>query len=157
MKSELRVSQNLPVRPVPAAARCRLAWVYLLVVARLTLIPKVIRVKADVRVIAINIIQPDFMMDDLAQLIPAHLAQPAINGPPVCNVPKPSPAPCLALVKFLLCHIVPCLLSHRKRTGFLAPVLDAISVSLSHVSFHTILFHCVPLCIIFVLCGYTRQ
>ena len=103
------ISQNFSIRPISAAARCFLAWVYFFVMAVLAFVFEVVRVQTYLWVIAVNIIQPYLMVDDLARLIPAYLTQSAINSFPVCDIAQPRPAPWSAQIKLFLCHVLPSL------------------------------------------------
>lgn len=112
------VSHDFPVCSVPAPARLGSPRICLPVMARLALIKEILRVQADLRIVAIHVIQPYFVMYHSSRFLPAHLAHAAIRGNPVRNIITPGPPPCLGSIKLFLCH------THtppreQKRTGAL--------------------------------------
>lgn len=68
---------------------------------------KVSGVKADRRISAVAVCQPDFVMHNLSRLNAAHLAQPAVNSLPLFDVCQPCPPPCLCFIKRLPRHALP--------------------------------------------------
>ena len=102
-RSPLGVAYDLPVRAVPAAARCRFPWVALLVVAGLALQHEIVRVQCDLRVVAVYVVQPcPPVVHYLAGLYAAGLAQPSVNGQPFIYIRIARSAPRLGSVKLLL-------------------------------------------------------
>ena len=79
-RSPLCISYDLTVRAVCAPTWCLFAWIAFLVVARLAFQLEVVRVQADVRVVAVAVVKPDPpMVDDLAGLYAAGLTNPAVD------------------------------------------------------------------------------
>nr|DAU28110.1 MAG TPA: hypothetical protein [Caudoviricetes sp.] len=68
---------------------------------------KVSGVKADRRIGAVAICQPDFVMHNLSRLNAAHLAQPAVNSLSLFDVCQPCPSPRLCFIKRLPRHAHP--------------------------------------------------
>ena len=101
-RSILCVPYDLAIRSIQAPTSCGQSWVFLLVVTGLALVHEVLRVEADVRIVAVLVVQPYLMMDYLARLLMTYLAQPAINGQPVVDVCTPCPLPCSCLIELFL-------------------------------------------------------
>ena len=99
------VSNYFAVLSVDASPRSRLSHIALLVVARLTFISEVVRVQADILIIAVGIIQPYFVVDYFTRLLPTLLTCASVHSHTVCYISCPCPAPCLALIELLLSHL----------------------------------------------------
>ena len=84
----------------------RFHWVLFLVVAVLTLIAQIAFGQTDLRVVAVGVVQPDFVMHDLAQLSTAHLADSTVEPDAPPNVRISGAPPRAAFVKFFLRHIL---------------------------------------------------
>lgn len=105
-RSVICVADDLSIWAVQAPAWRCLPRVALFVVAGLALVPKAPWVQADIRIVAVDIIQPDSVMYDQPRLIVAHLAHTAIEREPVIDVCLPRSFPRLRLVKLFLCHSI---------------------------------------------------
>lgn len=95
------------MRAIQTSARCGASWISLFIVTGLALVEEVVRVEADVRVVAVVVVKPDNMVNYPTRLIPAHLAQPAIHGQPAVYVCLPGTSPGWCLIEFLLVYICP--------------------------------------------------
>ena len=82
----------------------RFHWVLFLVVAILTLIAQIAFGQTDLRVVAVDVVQPDLVMHDLAQLSTAHLADSTLEPDAPLNVRISGAPPRAALVKLFLRH-----------------------------------------------------
>ena len=97
------IAYYFTVRPVSAPTRYSFPRVAFLVVAGLALEHEVVRVQRDVRVVAVLIVEPDLpVMDNLARLYVAGLAQPAVYCHSFGYVSIPSTSPRLGLVELFL-------------------------------------------------------
>ncbi len=102
--SIIRVTYNFPIWTVQASARCGKSRVSFLVVACLALIEESLRVQADVRIVAVDVVQPYGMVYDLPRLVATHLTEPAIHSQPLCYESIPCAFPCSAFIKLFLCQ-----------------------------------------------------
>ena len=98
------IPYNFPIWTVQASARCCQSWVSFLVVTGLALIKESLRVQADVRVVAVDVVQPYGMVYDLPRLITTDLAQTTIHRYSVINKGLPSTAPGSAFIELFLSH-----------------------------------------------------
>ena len=74
--------------------------------AGLALELEVVRVEADVRVVAIRIVEPNApMVDDLSGLDSARLAKPAVNGQPFVYVRITGASPRLRFIELFLVYV----------------------------------------------------
>lgn len=64
-------------------------------------------VKADRRISAVAVCQPDFVMHNLSRLNAAHLAQPTVNSLSLLDVCQPCPPPRLCFIERLPRHALP--------------------------------------------------
>ena len=73
--------------------------------ARLALIHEVVRVQTDVWVVAVDVIQPDLMVHDLARLLLTDLTDPAVYGQPFVYVCLPGQPPGLGFIELFLVNM----------------------------------------------------
>ena len=105
-RSPLCVAYNLTVRPVTAPTGCCFPRIALLVVTSLAFQHEVVRVQRDVRVVAVDVVQPcPPVVHDPARLYTAGLAQPSVDGRPFFDVCVPGASPRLGLVELLLVNV----------------------------------------------------
>ena len=90
------------MRAIQTSARCGASWISLFIVTGLSLVEEVVRVEADVRVVAVVIVQPYNVVDYPTRLLTTYLAQPAIQCYPVVNVGLPCSLPRFASVELFL-------------------------------------------------------
>ena len=105
--SILRVPYDFTIRTIKASPRCGDPRILLLVVAGLALIKKILRVQADLWIVAVLIIQPDLMVDNEPRLLTTDLTGPAVHGFPLINEGLPCPPPGSGLVELFLGHLWP--------------------------------------------------
>ena len=96
------VSYNLAIRAIQASTSHSLARIALFVVARLALILEALRIETDVWVVAVDVVQPDSMMNYQTQLLVTYLAQPTIQCYPVIDIGLPCSLPRFALIELFL-------------------------------------------------------
>ena len=109
--------------------------------AGLALIQKIVLIQTDLWIVTVDIIQPNFVMDNQARLFSAYLAQTAVYCHPLVNVYLPSPAPRRGFIELFLCHharIHPSLLAHKEKETW-----ASLPKSLRY---YNITFQCVILC-----------
>lgn len=104
MALPLRIAYDFAIRAVEAASRYDFSRIYLSIVAGLTFVSEVIRVQADLGIVAVDIIQPRLVMDNQPGLYVANLAQTAVDGQSPTDVGIPCPFPGSGLVKLFLVH-----------------------------------------------------
>jgi hypothetical protein len=95
-------------------------------VTGLALIKESLRVQADVRVVAVDVVQPYGMMYDPPRLVATHLTEPAVHSQPLCYESLPRTFPCAAFIELLLCQ---CVSPQIEKAGHLCPALHAIIIS----------------------------
>ena len=120
---------------IPAAA-FRLSRVLLFVVAVLALISKVLRVEADLRVIAVLVVQPYGMMHDLSEPLPAYLTDAAVLGFPHCDEGRPGSPPGHRPVEARLRHGPPSCLQKKRAVPF--------GRLLMLLLYHILVYHSIP-------------
>jgi hypothetical protein len=93
-------------------------------VTGLTFIHKVVKVQADLWVVAVLIIQPYLMVYYLTRLIMTDLTQPAIYSQPIVYISLPSQAPGFGLVELFLVHSTTSCI--KRRPGYNGAGLTAL-------------------------------
>lgn len=104
--SHRRIAEDLAIRAVTDPAHISLRRILFFVVAVLALITEVIPYQADGWIVAVIIVKPYFVVDNLAQAVAAYFAQAAVHGHTVGYISGSCSPPWLALVKLPLVHIV---------------------------------------------------
>ena len=102
----VRISYDFAVLTVQTAARCDLPGISFFVVTGLALIHEVLRVQADLWVVAVLIVQPYLVVYYQARLVVTYFTQPTIQCHPLVNISLPSHAPGFGLIELFLVHTV---------------------------------------------------
>ena len=102
--SIISIPYNLPIGTVKASAFRDLPRIAFFVMTVLAFIQEALRVEADVRIVAVLIIEPDGMVNYLPRLITTDLTQPAIYCHSIIYESLPCFLPGLAFIELLLVH-----------------------------------------------------
>lgn len=103
LRSPVRLAYHFAVRSVCATPRRRLARVHFLVVARLAFQFEVVRVQADLGVVAVYVVKPHLeVVDYPSGLSPAGLADASVDGRSFTYICIAGASPRLRFVKLFL-------------------------------------------------------
>ena len=103
-RSVVCVPQDFSVRSVKAPTRCRFPRISFFVMTGLAFVSEVLGVEADVRVVAVVVVQPRLVVYDLSWFNSADLADPSVDCHPFVDVSLPCPLPRFCFIKLFLVH-----------------------------------------------------